>query len=162
MSNALPTANADDILAELESVLSYICEYSPTSTFERQNIPLQPQADSFIIRFQNASSRQETAISYVDTREWQIVYIGGKEAHEVADVLAKMNGVKRKVLGDVRVAIPVADSLRYMRVTGFSFGQPVKTEDDRHAIVGVLTTDVRKARDIASHEKIMKAGVRRG
>lgn len=162
MVNELPAANADDILAELESVLTYIRGIFPDAHYERQNVPRQPQSDTFIIRFQNANVRQETALSYVDTREWQVIYIGRKEAYEVAEVLTKMNGIKRKLFGDMRLAIPIADSLRYMRMTGFSFGQPVKTEDGNHAIVGVLTTEVRKARDIEAYEKIMKAGVRRG
>lgn len=158
----LPTANADDILFELDSVVEYIREYSPDSIILKQNVPLKPKKDTFVIRFQNASVVEETAISYVDTREWAIVYIGGDQSNDVSDVLTKMNGIKRKVYGDIRRVIPIKNNLRYMRAKGFTFGQTVRMENGNHAAVGILTTEVRKARDLETYEKIMRTGVRRG
>lgn len=156
----LPNAKPNDLLNELEAVLSYIRGVYPTSGYERQNMPLQPQANTFVIRFQNSGTRQETALSYVDTREWQIVYIGGIQPFDVGDVLTKAEGVKRHTAGAFRQVIPVNnEDLRYMRVGSFSFGQPFKLEGGNHAVIGVLTTEVRKARDLPAYEKILQAGV---
>lgn len=157
----LPNAQVNDLLNELESVLSYIRDIYDDSRYERQNVPTSPQGNTFVIRFQNARTQQETALSYVDIREWQIVYIGGTQAMDVAEVMTRMNGIKRHIAGAFRQVIPINDdSLRYMRVGSFSFGQPFKMENGNHAIIGVLTTEVRKARDLPSYEKIMRAGVR--
>lgn len=157
---SLPNVTANDLLNELESVLTYIRDIYDDSRYERQNVPTSPQANTFVIRFQNARTQAETALTYVDIREWQIIYISGTKSSDVAEVLTRMNGIKRHTAGAFRQVIPINDgSLRYMRVGSFSFGQPFKLENGNHAIIGVLTTEVRKARDFPSYEKIMKAGV---
>ena len=90
---------------------------------------------------------------------------GEKEVDHPADpvLISKMDTIKRATVGAVRQVIPLTDgSLRYMRISvnGFSYSAPVKTDDDRWACVGILRTEVRRARDLPTYEKIMETGIR--
>lgn len=158
-------ASPDDIITELESVAGFIGSIFDNPVIYFQRIPEQPSAGDFSVIFQNSTTEQETALSYVDVREWQIIAFGEKDVDAPADpnVMAKMEAIKRATVGAVRQVIPLSDeSLRYMRIVnnGFSYSAPVKTEDGRWACVGVLQTEVRRARDYETYEKIMQAGIR--
>jgi hypothetical protein len=83
-------------------------------------------------------------------RDYQVVYFGS----DSADVLTKMDDFSRKVMNG-QIVIPITGSLRYIRVEGFNFSQPFKTEGGVDACLGVLQTQVREARDQATFDKIM-------
>lgn len=82
------------------------------------------------------------------SRDYQIVYYGSN----VEEVLTRMDKFERIVLNNLM--IPIASSLRYIRVEGFSFGTPMKTESGVDVILGVLQTTVREARDQTTYDKI--------
>lgn len=165
----LVKASADDIVKEIEAVANFIAplfSLQPSDVY-LQRVPDQPKSNELSVLFQNASTQQETALTYVDVREWQIIYFGEPESTHPADpnALMAMERIKKHTFGAVRQAIPIDDgSLRYMRIqnNGFTFGAPVKTEDGRWASLGVLRTEVRRARDYEVYQKIMDTGVRRG
>lgn len=159
----IPTASADDILNEMEALISYLSAEFPDAQFVRQMIPKDPQPGTFVVAFQNSSPRRETALTYVDTREWQIIYIAGTRPIDNAEVLRNLTKVQKLTYANQRMAIPINDgSLRYMRVTGFNFGQPAELEGGNKAGLAILTTEVRKARDYETYEKIMEVQIRRG
>lgn len=158
-------AEVGDIVTELEAVASFIGDLYTDGMVYYQRVPKEPNTGDIAVRFENATTQQETAISYVDIREWQIIVFGEKEVDKPADpvLLSKMDGITRATVGAIRQVIPLdVDTLRYMRiaVNGFSYSAPVKTEDGRWACVGILRTEVRRARDLPTYQKIMKAGVR--
>jgi len=167
---------ASDIVTELESVAAFVGDIFPEATVYYQRVPKKPETGDVAVRFENMTVEQETALTYVDIREWQIIVFGEKEVESPADpdLLSKMDKITRATVGAMRQVIPLdADiigapetydgrPLRYMRiaVNGFSYSAPVKTEDDRWACVGILRTEVRRARDLPTYEKIMRSGVR--
>lgn len=158
-------STASDIITELEAVSGFIGDLFEGATVYYQRVPEKPNTGDIAVRFENTTTQQETAISYVDIRDWQIIVFGDKEVDKPADpeLLSKMDTIKRATVGAMRQVIPLSDgSLRYLRiaVNGFSYSAPVKTEDDRWACVGMLRTEVRRARDIETYDKIMQSGVR--
>mgnify|MGYP001164609927 FL=1 len=162
----LVKASPDDIITELESVANFVSKiFDDEPIMYYQHVPKQPEEGSISVIFQNATVEQETALTYVDIREWQIIVFGKKDTEIAADpgVLRAMESIKKATIGAARQVIPLNDgSLRYMRIVnnGFSYGMPVKTEDGRWASVGILQTEVRRARDFETYKKIMEAGVR--
>lgn len=136
------------LINDLVSVENFVKSVSPTSITEKQTVPLKPAANTFVIRFQNDSRELETAYHYRIDREYQIVYLGANPA----DVLTKMDALS-KALYQTKL-IPINGSMRYIHVESFSISQPFQTDNDLYAVIGVLATEIREARDQATYEKI--------
>ena len=140
----------------MASVKDFIAEKYPDVNTILQNVPEQPTSNTLVIRFQRDNREIETSFGVVAEREYQIIYFGER----APDVLTVMDGLSRKFLYG-RTVIPIKNSLRYIRVAGFNFGQIFKTEQDTiEACIGVLQTEVREARDQQTYDKIMKVYAR--
>ncbi len=140
----------------MASVKDFIAEKYPDVNTILQNVPEQPTSNTLVIRFQRDNREIETSFGVVAEREYQIIYFGER----APDVLTVMDGLSRKFLYG-RTVIPIKNSLRYIRVAGFNFGQIFKTEQDNiEACIGVLQTEVREARDQQTSDKIMKVYAR--
>ncbi len=140
----------------MASVKDFIAEKYPDVNTILQNVPEQPTSNTLVIRFQRDNREIETSFGVVAEREYQIIYFGER----APDVLTVMDGLSRKFLYG-RTVIPIKNSLRYIRVAGFNFGQIFKTEQDNiEACIGVLQTEVREARDQQTYDKIMKVYAR--
>lgn len=140
------------IVNELNSVADFVKTTFPSATVVKQTIPSQPTANLFVVRVLTDRRETETRYHTVVERDYQIVYFGSN----VSDVLAKMDDFSRKVMNN-NIVISIQGSTRYIRVESFSFSQPFKTENGIDAAVGVLTTQVREARDQSTYTTI--AGV---
>ena len=146
--------SAVTIVDEMEAIVAWLrgmFPEIPKDHFGFQEVPEQPPADSFYIRFQNDNRVAETPFVMVAHREYQIIHF-----NTVPDIFARMDSLSRKCLYG-RMLIPVNEaSKRYIRIDAFSFGNVLDTEnsDDLKAIVGVLAVEVREARDQESYEKI--------
>jgi hypothetical protein len=140
---------------ELVSVADFIRATYPTSTVLQQNVPLTPNPNTFVVRFQNDEREVSSGGAIKANREYQIIYIDAK----APDILTKMDAISRKCLYG-RLVIPIKGSLRYIRVNGFSFGQILDTENDLEACIGVLQTEIREARDMEAYQKIMNVNAR--
>lgn len=138
------------LLPELNSVKSFIELVKPKAKVVKQNIPLNPSANMFVVRFQRDNRVTETLAHTRVDREYQVIYYG----KDTADVLDTMDTLSRSFM-DKDIMIPIENSMRYIRVNYFTFSQPVKTEDNVDAIVGVLSTTVREARTQEQYDKIM-------
>lgn len=161
MAQHLPTATEDDILNEMEALVTLFSDAFPDATIVRQNIPKEPAPDTFVIAFQGDGTENETVLTYVETREWQIIYVSGTAESDSANVMRALNKAKKLTIGNPRMVIPIDDgSMRYMRVSNFGISQVAELEDEQKSGLGVLQTTVRKARDIETYDKIMEAGVR--
>ncbi|MFZ4454334.1 hypothetical protein [Salibacterium aidingense] len=162
MSQHLPTATEDDILNELNALVTLFSDAFPDAKIIRQTLPRQPEPNTFVIRFQSASIENETALTYVETREWQIIYVSGTAETDDQNVFRALRRSEKLTIGDPRMVIPINDgSLRYMRVANFGISQVAELEGEQKSGLGVLQTTVRKARDIETYEKITETGVRR-
>ncbi|MFT4413190.1 hypothetical protein ACLM5H_04940 [Fredinandcohnia humi] len=139
----------------LISVSDFVQALFPSSNILKQNVPLQPSSDSFVVRFQNERRESETRFHTVIERNFQVVYFNS----DIQEVLRKMDSLSRMSLNK-RIVIPIKDSLRYMRIESFSFSQPFETESELNAITGVLSVQVREARDQETYEKIMQVNSR--
>jgi hypothetical protein len=142
------------LINDIESVEAFVKSVHAASTTYKQTVPRTQTANMFVIRFQGDSRELETAAHYRIDREYQIVYFGADET----DVLAKMDALSKALYQ--RKLIGIKDSLRYIRVESFSFSQPFKTENALYACIGVLSTEVREARDQATYTKIMQVNAR--
>jgi hypothetical protein len=145
------------IVNEVNSVGAFVKALFPTVDVVKQTVPTAPKANTFVVRVLHDQRSTETLSSMLVERDYQIVYFGS----DTIDVLTKMDDLSRKVMNGT-IMIPITGSLRYIRVEGFNFSQPFKTEGNVDACLGVLQTQVREARDQATFEKIMKVGVQIG
>ncbi|MDR7001563.1 hypothetical protein [Neobacillus niacini] len=102
-------------------------------------------------------TQTETRFSYRNDREFQLIYFGKSSV----DVLTKVDELSR-LFNNGNFAIPIRDSLRYIRVKGFSFTTPFKSASGVNAVIAVLQTETREARDFETYEKIMSvnAGIK--
>lgn len=134
---------------ELQSVVDFVKTMYPTTKIIKQNVPSTPAPNIFAIRLLTSDTESETLYHMRRNRDYQIVYYGSN----VEDVLTKIDVLERKAMNNI--VIPITGSLRYVRVEGFSFGMPFKTESGVDVAIGVLQTTVREARDQKTYDKIM-------
>jgi len=133
---------------ELTSVANFVAMAVPGAALKK-DVPEKPTKDNVVVRFLTTDTESETGHHYRVDRAYQIVAYGA----DAPSVLDKMSAVSRKV-NDGKMAIPITDSLRFIRVNGFNFGAPFKTESGVYACIGVLHTEVREARTQEQVEKI--------
>ena len=142
------------VVNELNSIYDFLKTAYPTAKIERQDVPESPKADSFVVRLQYNDTQTETRFSYRNNREFQLIYFGKSSV----DVLTKVDEMSRLFNND-KFCIPIRDSLRYIRVKGFSFTAPFKSASGVNAVIAVLQTETREARDLEAYEKIAKVSV---
>lgn len=145
------------VVNEVNSVGAFVKAIFPTVDVVKQTVPTVPKANTFVVRVFHDQRSTDTLSSMLVERDYQIVYFGT----DAGDVLTKMDAFSRKVMNGT-IMIPITGSLRYIRVEGFNFSQPFKTEGNVDACLGVLQTQVREARDQAQYEKIAKVSVATG
>jgi hypothetical protein len=138
------------VINELNSIYDMLKKTYPTVNIERQDVPEQPVANTFVVRLQNNDTQTETRSTYRNDREFQLIYFGTGSV----DVLLKVDELSR-LFNNGKFAIPIRDSLRYIRVKGFSFTTPFKSAGGVDTVIAVIQTETREARDFEAYEKIM-------
>ena len=137
------------LVNDIQSVVDFIKSMYPKANVIKQNLPTTPTPNTFVVRLLTSSTESETLYHIRRDRDYQIVYYGTN----VSDILTKMDEIERKVTNNI--VIPINGTLRYLRVEGFSFSMPFKTESNIDVILGVLQTEAREARDQKTYDKIM-------
>jgi hypothetical protein len=138
------------VVNELNSIRDVLLTVYPSPTVvHRQDVPATPTANSFVVRLMNDDRDTETRFGMRNSREYQIIYFGSSSV----DVLTKIDTLSKHFLNK-KAVIPIKGSLRYMRVEGFSFGMPFKSSSGVDAVIGVMQTETREARDQDAYEKI--------
>lgn len=135
------------VVSDMVAIEAYIKALFPTATTGKQDVPAQPPANSFYVRFLTEDRETETRYHFRIDRAYQIVHI----AQRPDTVLANMDRLgaalyQTELVGDIRV-------------NAFSVSQPAKTENGLFVIIGVLDTSVRQAREQAQYPKINHVGV---
>jgi hypothetical protein len=142
-----------EIINELESLADFVQALFPDVRIERQKGPDDIADNSFIVRFlaenQNAN---ENATYVVHERTWQLQYFGT----DIQDVLTKTSRLS-KHSANLRLLIPIKDSLRYMRIVSFGASEPFITSNEIDGIMIQISTETREAKDQETFAKI--AGV---
>ena len=138
------------VVNELNSIYDFLKAAYPTAKVERQDVPESPVANSFVVRLQYNDTQTETRYSYRNDREFQLIYFGKSSV----DVLTKVDELSR-LFNNGNFCIPIRGSLRYIRVKGFSFTTPFKSASGVDAVIAVMQTETREARDFEAYEKIM-------
>lgn len=143
-------------ITEMESIKEFITEEFDDVNVILQNVPKQPQPNTFVLQFQNDNRERETSYHLRLNREYRVIYFDDR-----ADkILERMNYVSKLFLYG-RLVIPIKDSLRYIRVENFGYSEIFKTESDEvEACIGTLQTELREAKDLKTYEKIMEVYVR--
>jgi hypothetical protein len=142
------------VVNELNSIYDFLKAAYPTAALERQDVPESPKANSFVVRLQYNDTQTETRYSYRNSREFQLIYFGKSSM----DVLSKVDELSR-LFNNGQFAIPIRDSLRYIRVKGFSFTTPFKSASGVNAVIAVMQTETREARDLEAYEKVASLSV---
>jgi hypothetical protein len=137
------------VVNEVNSIYDFLKVAYSNATVERQDVPESPKADTFVVRLQNNDTQTETRASYLNSREFQLIYFGNSSV----DVLSKVDELNR-LFNNGKFAIPIRGSLRYIRVKGFSFTTPFKSASGIDAVIAVIQTETREARDFEAFEKI--------
>ena len=112
-------------------------------------VPQEPAANTFVIVSQYSDIKTETGASYVNDREFQLIYYGTSSV----DVLTKMNELSQKLNNDEKL-IPIRGSSRYIRVKGFNFGSVFKSQSGIPYSIAVMQTETREARDLPTYDQI--------
>lgn len=143
-----------DVIIELDSVASAISAEFPVSAV-KYDVPVVPVADTFVVRSQTNDINSETRFSMLIERDYQIIYF----SDDLESAIRSIDRLARKCMnGDAVIAI--SGSFRYIRVGSFSYSQPIETENGLYAIVGVMRTELRQARDQPTFDKIMRVYAR--
>lgn len=138
------------VVNELNSIYDMLKGAYPTAGIERQDVPEVPVANTFVVRLQNNDTQTETRATYRNDREYQLIFFGSSSV----DVLTKVDELSR-LFNNGKFAIPIRESLRYIRVKAFSFTTPFKSASSVDAVIAVIQTETREARDLPTYEKIM-------
>jgi hypothetical protein len=142
------------VVTELNSIYDVLKANYPTAKIARQDVPTSPVANTFVVRLQYADSKTETRSTFINSREFQLIYFGTSSV----DVITKADELNKSFNND-RLVIPIRGSLRYMRVKAFSYGTAFKSAGGVDAVIAVLQTETREARDLPTYEKIKQVGV---
>lgn len=142
------------VIDEINSVYDYVKAMYPTASIARQDVPQEPAANTFVIVSQYSDIKTETGASYVNDREFQLIYYGTSSV----DVLTKMSELSRKLNNDEEI-IPLRRSSRYIRVKGFSYGSVFKSQSGIPYSIAVMQTETREARDLPTETKISDVSV---
>lgn len=138
------------LINELNSIYDYLHDMYPTATIVRQDVPASPVADTFVIVSQYTDIKTETGASFLNDREFQLIYYGASSA----TVFARFDELTTKVKNG-QFVIPLRGSSRYIRVKGFSYGSVFATQAGtlKYAIA-VMQTETRDARELPTYETI--------
>lgn len=138
------------LINELNSIYDYLHDMYPTATIVRQDVPASPVADTFVIVSQYTDIKTETGASFLNDREFQLIYYGASSAA----VITKFDELTTKEKNG-QFVIPLRGSSRYIRVKGFSYGSVFATQAGtlKYAIA-VMQTETRDARELPTYETI--------
>lgn len=138
------------LVNEINSIYDYLRGMYPTATIVRQDIPATPVADTFVVASQYSDIKTETSASFLNDREFQLIYYG---ASSVA-VLTRFDELTTKAKNG-RFIIPIRGSSHYIRVKGFSYGSVFTTQAGTLKYsIAVMQTETRDMRELPESEKI--------
>lgn len=138
------------LIKEVESIAAYIESLFPTADIHYQQVPIEPAADTLVIRYIDTQSTSESGFHYRLDRTFQIVYFAKNDfvcMQQTESLESKLNS---------GLVIPILGSDRFLRLESFNLSQPFKTESGTvSAIIGVLSANLREAREQPKYPKIM-------
>lgn len=137
------------VFNELDAIANDVLTLVPDAVIKYE-IPKEPKSNLFVIRTQNNGFEKETALTYKIDRAIQVIYYT-KDVQTAIDVMESYG--RRCLAGNGLLAVN-DDSLRYLRIEGFGYSQPLRTENEIYSVVGVLECEVRQARNIETYQKI--------
>lgn len=139
------------LLNEINSIYDYLHTQYPMATIARQDVPASPIANTFVIVSQYSDIKTETSVSFLNDREFQLIYFGASSV----DVITTMDNLTIKAKTD-QFVIPIRGSSHCIRVKGFSYGSVFATQAGtlKYAIA-VMQTETRDMRELPEYEKIM-------
>lgn len=136
------------VVDDMVTIEAYIKSLFPSAVTGKQDVPLQPPANSFYVRALSDDRVTETRYHFRIDRAYQIVHV----AQRPDTVLANMDA-----LGS---AVYQTELIGHIRINDFSLSTPAKTENGLFVIIGILDTSVREARIQKTYPKINNVGIR--
>jgi hypothetical protein len=134
------------IINEIESIAEFIEPLFSSSSVHFQQVPVEPEANTLVVRYLTGTNETETGYHYRLDRDYQVIYFAQNEFA----CLQKFEQLERHI--NNVIAIPLKDSDRYLRLESFSFSQPFKTESGKvSAILGVLSVNLREPRNVQDY-----------
>ncbi|MDH5159822.1 hypothetical protein [Heyndrickxia oleronia] len=136
------------ILNEIDSIFTYVEDLFPGAKIRYQEVPPVLEPNMVTLRYASGDMTTETTFHYRLDRDYQFIYFDNTELK----CLDKGDALARKL--NNALVIPIKGSKRYLRVGSFSLSQPFKTESGVYAIIGMLSAELREARDQEHWDKI--------
>lgn len=136
------------VVNDIVAIETFIRTQFPAATTGKEEIPLQPPANSFYIRALDDDRETETRYHFRVDRPYQIVHITQRPDTVLADMDA---------LGS---AFYQTELIGAIRIDGFTVSQTFKTENGLYAKIGILETNVRESRIQKTYPKINYVGIR--
>lgn len=137
------------VVDDIVTIETFIKAQFPSAITGKQLVPKQPTANSFYVQLLDESRETETRYHYRVDRTYQIVHFSTRPDA----AMANMDTFGR--------AVYQTELIGHIRVDAFGSSQPAETENGLFAIIGVLETSVREARDQAQYPKINNVAVRK-
>lgn len=128
------------IIDELNSIEDFIKRQYPTHLLYKQNTPLDPKPNSFVVKVLHTERKREVAGHNLIERDFEIVYFGS----DVVDVLSVIDELST-LFYEKYLYIPFVNQAdRYIAIDGFGYSEPVKSENGIDFSIGILKTCVRE------------------
>lgn len=144
------------LLVELDSVASDLLIEFPDAAIKYE-IPKEPQMNTFIIRAQTNDFSTESRFTFRIERDYQIIFYSADP--QIA--LEKMDQLARRCMKGETLIPLIDNSLRYIRINSFGYSLPQRTESgELFAVIGMMPSELRQARDQAAFAKIMSVSAR--
>lgn len=132
------------LLNELESIVTYLSSVFPSSSIERQNVPINPPPDTFVLKFTNAEATKKGEYTFIE-RSYSLIYIGRTDM----DCLATVETLRTALQAQYDV-IPLLATSHITRIQDFTFSAPFSYDDGSK---GIIVTFTGQTQEQQTHEK---------
>lgn len=143
------------LMLEVDSIAREIEALYPEANVYRLEEPEGPEPGAFVIGLVEERRKSEARDHALVERKYAVIRYGTNARQTLLD----MEALSRHLLNE-RLAIPIGDSARVMRIESFSYISPVKAENGSAMCSGYIQTLSREPRIEPSTEKIGKVTIR--
>ncbi|WP_127529236.1 hypothetical protein [Paenibacillus kobensis] len=143
------------LMMEVDSIAREIETLYPEANVYRLEEPEGPAPGAFVIGLMEERRMSEARDHTLVERKYAVIRYGANARQTLLD----MEALSRHLLNE-RLAIPIGDSARVMRIESFSYASPVKAENGTDVCSGFIQTLSREPRIEPVVEKIGKVNIR--
>ena len=152
----------DDYMA----IEHFLREVFPASRIFIENGPKEPQEGDIRVRDTGTQpAAGESHMFYVDRIDYEVVYFSGIPTNESdgwrkgQESVAEFRRLRRMIAANLRLHLPLESGGRLI-LKDSTYGTIAHTETGNIARVGIISTELRRPRELPMHIKINETSVR--